>query len=136
MGYQAAESAPIVLGASDRRSAYGGDRDQNRQSGELEGRRGARDESGGDHRYRHRRGDSRRVSVDRGAGSFRRAGVGGLGGGRAQVRRDRRARPGSVVVCTLTGHGLKDPDTALKNLSNTIVVEPDVGKVLKILQGG
>ena len=45
-------------------------------------------------------------------------------------------RPGSVVVCTLTGHGLKDPDTALKNLSNTIVVEPDVGKVLKILQGG
>ena len=45
-------------------------------------------------------------------------------------------RPGSVVVCTLTGHGLKDPDTALKNLSNTIVVEPDVGKVLKILKGG
>jgi threonine synthase len=40
------------------------------------------------------------------------------------------------VVCTLTGHGLKDPDTALKNLSNAIVVEPDVGKVLKILQGG
>ena len=45
-------------------------------------------------------------------------------------------KPGSVVVCTLTGHGLKDPDTALKNLSNTIVVEPDIGKVLKILQGG
>jgi threonine synthase len=43
--------------------------------------------------------------------------------------------PGSVVVCTLTGHGLKDPDTALKNLRNTIVVEPDVGKVLKILEG-
>jgi threonine synthase len=42
-------------------------------------------------------------------------------------------RPGSVCVCTLTGHGLKDPDTALKNLSNTIVVEPDIEKVLKIL---
>ncbi|MGH7864908.1 MAG: threonine synthase [Candidatus Binataceae bacterium] len=42
-------------------------------------------------------------------------------------------RPGSTVVCTLTGHGLKDPDTALKNLSNTIVVEPDLNKVLKIL---
>jgi threonine synthase len=40
------------------------------------------------------------------------------------------------VVCTLTGHGLKDPDTALKNLSNTIVVEPDVNKVLSILQRG
>ena len=42
-------------------------------------------------------------------------------------------RPGSICVCTLTGHGLKDPDTALKNLSNTIVVEPDIAKVLKIL---
>ena len=28
----------------------------------------------------------------------------------------------------------KDPDTALKNLSNTIVVEPDITKVLKILE--
>ncbi len=44
-------------------------------------------------------------------------------------------KPGSVVVCTLTGHGLKDPDTALKNLGNTIVVEPDIDKVLKILEG-
>src|ERR1700735_3042736 len=43
-------------------------------------------------------------------------------------------KPGSIVVCTLTGHGLKDPDTALKNLSNTIVVEPDIAKVLKILE--
>ena len=38
------------------------------------------------------------------------------------------------MVCTLTGHGLKDPDTALKNLSNTIVVEPDIGRMLKILK--
>jgi threonine synthase len=43
-------------------------------------------------------------------------------------------KPGSVIVCTLTGHGLKDPDTALKNLSNTIVVEPDIEKVLKVLE--
>ena len=40
-----------------------------------------------------------------------------------------------VVVCTLTGHGLKDPDTALKNLSNTIVAEPDLKKLLKLLEG-
>ena len=43
-------------------------------------------------------------------------------------------KPGSVVVCTLTGHGLKDPDTAMKNLSNPIVVEPDVDRILKILE--
>jgi threonine synthase len=43
-------------------------------------------------------------------------------------------KPGSIVVCTLTGHGLKDPDTALKNLGNTIVVEPDLDKLVKILE--
>ena len=43
-------------------------------------------------------------------------------------------KPGSVVVCTLTGHGLKDPDTALKNLSNTIVLEPDLDKILDVLE--
>jgi threonine synthase len=42
-------------------------------------------------------------------------------------------KPGSVAVCTLTGHGLKDPDTAMKNLSNTIVVEPNLDKVFKLL---
>ncbi len=45
-----------------------------------------------------------------------------------------RLKPGSILVCTLTGHGLKDPDTALKNLSNTVVVEPDVGRILKLLE--
>jgi threonine synthase len=45
-----------------------------------------------------------------------------------------KLKPGSTVVCTLTGHGLKDPDTALKNLSNTVVVEPEVGRILKLLE--
>jgi threonine synthase len=45
-----------------------------------------------------------------------------------------KLKPGSTVVCTLTGHGLKDPDTALKNLSNTVVVEPDVGRIMKLLE--
>jgi threonine synthase len=47
-----------------------------------------------------------------------------------------KLKPGSSLVCTLTGHGLKDPDTALKNLSNTVVVEPDVGRILKLLEIG
>ncbi len=42
-------------------------------------------------------------------------------------------KPGSTLVCTLTGHGLKDPDTALKNLSNTIVVEPDLDKIAAVM---
>src|SRR5579883_2167275 len=42
--------------------------------------------------------------------------------------------PHSVVVCTLTGHGLKDPDTALKNLTNSIVVEPEVERIMRVLE--
>jgi threonine synthase len=45
-----------------------------------------------------------------------------------------KIEPGSAVVCTLTGHGLKDPDTALKNLGATTVVEPDLNKVLKLIE--
>jgi len=41
---------------------------------------------------------------------------------------------GDVIVCTLTGHGLKDPDTALKMGQSPIVVEPDFAKVLKALK--
>lgn len=38
-----------------------------------------------------------------------------------------------TVVCTLTGHGLKDPDTAIKSSEKPITAEPDLGKVVKVL---
>ena len=40
---------------------------------------------------------------------------------------------GDVVVCTLTGHGLKDPDTALKHAKLPVVVKPVFERVLKAL---
>jgi threonine synthase len=41
---------------------------------------------------------------------------------------------GSLVTLTLTGHGLKDPDTAMgQNLIEATVVEPNVAAVLKSL---
>lgn len=43
-------------------------------------------------------------------------------------------KKGDVIVCTLTGHGLKDPDTALKTGKPPVVVKPDFGKVLKALK--
>ncbi len=43
-------------------------------------------------------------------------------------------KKGDVVVCTLTGHGLKDPDTALKSGQGPVIVEPDFKKVLKALK--
>lgn len=42
-------------------------------------------------------------------------------------------KSGDTIVCTLTGHGLKDPDIAIKSSDKPITVKPDLDKVLKIL---
>lgn len=42
-------------------------------------------------------------------------------------------KKGDLIVCTLTGHGLKDPDTALKTGKPPVIVKPDFKKVLKAL---
>jgi threonine synthase len=46
--------------------------------------------------------------------------------GLLRVAEDRRLPRGSLVVCTVTGHGLKDPDTALQGIPtpNPIAVDP------------
>lgn len=36
-----------------------------------------------------------------------------------------------AIVCTLTGHGLKDPNIAIKNIKSPLVVKPDLKTVLK-----
>ncbi len=40
---------------------------------------------------------------------------------------------GSRVVCTLTGHGLKDPDVALSQIALPIVVDPTFDAILRAL---
>lgn len=40
---------------------------------------------------------------------------------------------GSRVVCTLTGHGLKDPNIAIKNVTPPVTLEPEIKKILKEL---
>jgi threonine synthase len=40
---------------------------------------------------------------------------------------------GDRVVCTLTGHGLKDPDNAIKVSAEPVTCEPDMKKVLNVL---
>jgi threonine synthase len=136
MGYQAAGSAPIVLGhpIDDPHTVATAIKIGNPAS--WKGAEAARDESGGlidlvtDAEIL---AAYRLIAVQ---GVFAEPASAASVAGALKYSAAEGLRPGSVVVCTLTGHGLKDPDTALKNLSNTIVVEPDVGKVLKILQGG
>src|ERR1041385_6515503 len=41
---------------------------------------------------------------------------------------------GSVITATLTGHGLKDPDTAIKSAGfEPIITKPDKNAVMKII---
>jgi threonine synthase len=40
---------------------------------------------------------------------------------------------GDTVVCTLTGHGLKDPDRAIASSPEPVKVPPDTTKILKIM---
>ncbi|MBI1908564.1 MAG: threonine synthase [Deltaproteobacteria bacterium] len=42
-------------------------------------------------------------------------------------------KKGETVVMTLTGHGLKDPDIAIKSSSKVVVIRPDVREILKRL---
>ena len=41
-----------------------------------------------------------------------------------------RFEPGATLVLTLTGHGLKDPDTALESASRPTTVPADLEAVL------
>lgn len=42
-------------------------------------------------------------------------------------------RPGSVVICTVTGHGLKDPDTAIANAPDALECEPNIEAVREVI---
>jgi threonine synthase len=49
------------------------------------------------------------------------------------VARDGRLTTGSLVVCTVTGHGLKDPDTALLAMRDVEPIPVDAGAVAAAL---
>ncbi|MGO9266991.1 MAG: threonine synthase [Candidatus Binataceae bacterium] len=134
MGYQAAESAPIVVGhpIDDPHTVATAIKIGNPAS--WKGATNARDESGG---IIDMVTDPEILAAYRliaGQGIFAEPASAASVAGLLKYGASGGLKPGSVAVCTLTGHGLKDPDTALKNLSNTLVVEPDIEKVFKILE--
>ncbi len=134
MGYQAAESAPIVVGhpIDDPHTVATAIKIGNPAS--WKGATNARDQSGG---IIDMVTDAEILTAYRliaSIGVFAEPASAASVAGLLKFGATGGIRPGSVCVCTLTGHGLKDPDTALKNLSNTIVVEPDIAKVMKILE--
>ncbi len=57
------------------------------------------------------------------------AGVAGL----LQARANGQVAPGSVVVCTITGHGLKDPDAAVGGARPPVTIGIDIEAAAKAL---
>jgi len=133
MGYQAAGSAPIVVGhpIDDPHTVATAIKIGNPAS--WKSATAARDESGG---IIDMVTDSEILAAYRliaAHGVFAEPASAASVAGLLKFSASGGLKPGSIAVCTLTGHGLKDPDTAMKNLSHTIVVEPDISKILKIL---
>ena len=127
-GFQAAGAAPIVLGhvVDDPDTIATAIRIGNPAS--WYGATAGRLRVGRRHPRRHRRRDPRRLPLPgRHRGRVLRAGLGRLGRRPAQGRR----RPTGVrtVVCTLTGHGLKDPDRAIAEIAVPSPVDADIGAV-------
>lgn len=57
----------------------------------------------------------------------------GLAGIAQGVREGWAELEGKRVVCVLTGHGLKDPDTAIKGTVSPITIEPNIDALLKVI---
>ncbi|MGC8971637.1 MAG: threonine synthase [bacterium] len=47
--------------------------------------------------------------------------------------REGKIERGSIITCVLTGHGLKDPDTAVKSASPPIIISPSIEELAKYL---
>jgi threonine synthase len=56
--------------------------------------------------------------------------------GALRLGKSGRLRAGDIVVCTLTGHGLKDPDNAIKNAPAAISIEADPARLAAVLELG
>lgn len=136
-GFQAAGAAPLVLGRpiSDPETIATAIRIGAPAS--WDGAIGARDESGGlidavtDEQIL-----AAYAILAREVGVFVEPASAASVAGLLATAADGRLPQGSLVVCTVTGHGLKDPDTALKSMTNPTVIEPTAEAVAAALDLG
>ncbi|MBI4689484.1 MAG: threonine synthase [Nitrospirae bacterium] len=52
-----------------------------------------------------------------------------------KLYKDGYFKAGDTIVCTLTGHGLKDPDTVFRVSKDPLKVKAEIGEVEKVLEG-
>ena len=124
-GFQAEGAAPIVLGQPVEQPETVASAIRIGNPARWQEAVAALDESGGRIDGGQRRRDPRGAALARVArGRVLRAGLGGLRRRRAEVAARRRA----LLVCVLTGHGLKDPETALAAVPEVIACDPDLAR--------
>ncbi len=51
-----------------------------------------------------------------------------------KLARKKYFRRGSSIVCVLTGHGLKDPERAVKTIRTPVVLAPDLRAILRVIR--
>ena len=134
LGTQAAWAAPLVLGKPVRHPETLATAIRIGSPASWDGAMTAREESGG--RFVAATDDELLAAyrlLARDEGVFvepaSAAGVAGL----LKAVEDGWVRPGSTVVCTVSGHGLKDPDTALRDMPTVTPVAVDPGAVAAAL---
>jgi threonine synthase len=135
MGFQAAGAAPIVHGApvAEPKTVATAIRIGNPAS--WRGALAARDESGGAIEAI----DDERILgayrlLARTEGIFAEPASAISVAGLQHLAETRRVRAGQVVVCTLTGHGLKDPDSAIASADPPLTIPADRARLAAILE--
>jgi threonine synthase len=135
MGFQAAGAAPLVHGTpvAEPKTVATAIRIGNPAS--WRGAIGARDESGGVIEAIDDAGILAAYRMlARTEGIFAEPASATSVAGALRLAETHRLRPGDVVVCTLTGHGLKDPDTAIASADPPTTIPADRARLAALLE--
>lgn len=135
LGFQAAGAAPIVLGHPVEKPETIATAIRIGNPASWKGAEAARDESGGtidsvtdeEILYAYRLIASREGIFCEPASAASLAGV-------IKLYNSGYLKSGDTVVCTLTGHGLKDPNTAVEIVKEPLKIKPDLAEAEKIVE--
>ena len=132
-GFQAAGAAPLVLGRAGRAARDGRHARSASATRRAGRRRWPRDRLAAASSTPSATSEilDRLQAAGARGGRVLRARLGGVGRGPAEVRRRRAPQQ---VVCVLTGHGLKDPETAIANNDGGVIqCEPELSAIERVI---
>lgn len=136
LGFQAAGAAPIVLGHPVEKPETVATAIRIGKPASWKGAEAARDESGGRIDAVTDEEILRAYSlIASSEGIFCEPASAASIAGVIKSYKERHINPGSVVVCTLTGNGLKDPETVFRVAREPLKVSGEIETVSKIVEG-